>query len=408
MDDTVNTSTDAACYDSCSYARGRSLLTDANLLYEGFRRSRKGSAWKAQVQQFEMNFLSEIADLQQELRDGSYTLSKPTVFTIQERGKTRVITGENIRDRTVKHVLCDNILLPAIRPKLIHDNGASLKGKGVDFTRKRLITHLCRYYREHGNSGYVLLMDYSKFYDNIRHDLLRQILLSDVEDGTAEKLIRQILFRERVDVSWLSDEEYLRCLDTLFDSLQYQAIPSRLKTGQKYMDKHMDIGDQLAQIAGISYPMAIDNYVKIVRGIRYYARYMDDSYVIHPDKGYLRELQADLTERAAAMGITINQRKTMICRVSDRWRFLQIQYSLTDSGRIVQKINPRGLTRMRRKLKKLAPVMTPEAFALYFDSWYLSLKKYMSHRQAHNLMELCHKLKEENRCIQSSLETDPS
>ena len=70
----------------------------------------------------------------------------------------------------VKHSLNDNYLLPHIRPYLIYDNGASLKNKGMSFTRNRLIAHLEKFYKETGsNEGYIMTMDFSGYYDNLDH-----------------------------------------------------------------------------------------------------------------------------------------------------------------------------------------------------------------------------------------------
>ena len=80
-------------------------------------------------------------------------------------------------DKTVNHLLCDEVLSPAISPFLIHDNGASQKNKGVAFSRKRLETHLHRYYREHkSNDGYILLMDFSGYYASIPHKKCLQVI----------------------------------------------------------------------------------------------------------------------------------------------------------------------------------------------------------------------------------------
>lgn len=154
------------------------------------------------------------------------------------------------------------------------------------------------------------------------------------------------------------------------------------------MDKHLSIGDQIAQVAGISYPIRFDNYIKIVKGVKFYARYMDDSYIIHRDKDYLHGLLAELIEVASKIGITINTRKTRICKLSSMWRFLQIQYSLTDTGRIVKKINPKRLTAMRRKLKKLSFVINQDEFDNLYGSWFNGYFKIMSKQQRKNMNEL--------------------
>lgn len=407
-----NAHRDAVGYDCYGYTHGRlspieeqrdlfpaSPLEDANAYYRGFRRAQKGSAWKEAVQHYEMDFLSNIAAQRREIMERRYIRKPCTVFTMSERGKTRVITGEHIADRVLKHVLCDDILLPAILPKLIHDNGASIQGKGVDFTRRRLVQHLSAYYRKYGNEGYILLMDFSKFYDNIRHKELRRILLEHVHDPHAEYLIDCILQNERVDVSYMTPEQYAVCMDTVFNSIEYQEIPTQLKTGRLWMDKHLDIGDQLAQVAGIAYPSGLDNYIKIVRGVKFYARYMDDSYILHPDKAYLQRLQKDVTQRAAEIGITVNQSKTRIVPISGKWRFLQTQYSLTSTGRIIRKASPTAVARCRRKMKKLQPILTPQQFEEWFKCWINGNGQYLSKQQRKNLYKLFHTL-EEKQCTQ--------
>ena len=80
----------------------------------------------------------------------NYKFKPQSKFIMNERGKTRVIKGEQIHDRIVKHALCDEIVNPAIKKYLIYDNGASIKGKGIKFTRDRLLKHLRKFYSMYG------------------------------------------------------------------------------------------------------------------------------------------------------------------------------------------------------------------------------------------------------------------
>ena len=142
-----------------------------NALYEAFKASMKGSAWKEEPQKFEIDFLSEITRLHQELESRTYKTSPGTEFTLNERGKIRYIHGSRMRDRVVRHSLCDNELSPALKPYLIHNNGASQKGKGISFSREMFERDLHNYWLEHRtNEGYVGFIDLSKFYDNIQHE----------------------------------------------------------------------------------------------------------------------------------------------------------------------------------------------------------------------------------------------
>ena len=398
----VNTKHDTHSYESTSNGeRGyQREIFDGNLLYESFLRAKQGSEWKPQVQRFEMNYLIELSNLQKELESGDYVFQSSTEFTLHERGKQRRITGEQIKDRVSKHALCDEILTPAVRKFLIYDNGASVKGRGIDFTRKRLLLHLRKYYQtHHTNDGYILLIDFSKYYDNIRHDRLMEQFEKYIKDERALDFLRKVIDRSKVDVSYMNDEEYPGCMDSVFNSLEYQDVDKSLLTGEKYMYKHLNIGDQVAQIAGIIYPIPIDNYVKIVKGVKFYGRYMDDSYAIHESKEFLEELLQGIIAIAKDLGITVNTRKTRICKLSSLWRFFQVQYSLTDTGRVIQKINPKRLTTMRRKMKKLVHILPEKEFDDWFNSWFQNHYRIMSKQQRSNMNTLHNELKEVYRNV---------
>ena len=367
-------------------------MIDLNKLITAYEKSIRDSKWKPSVQSFNLNYLVEVNKIKKEIEEGTYKTSDVSKFIIHERGKTRVISGNSVIDRTVRHYLCDEILMPNIRPKLIYDNGSSVKGKGVDFTRKRLRTHLHRFYRKHGNKGYILIGDFTKFYDNIRHDIAFE-MLSCFTDDTWEKVLREIFDSFKVDVSFLSDEDYSKCMNKIFNSIKYEAIDNKYKTGQKFMNKSVKIGDQTSQILGIYYPYLIDNYVKIVRGMKYYARYTDDFYIISDSKEELRDILENIKVICNELGIFLNENKTVITRLDRKFHFLQNTYQLTESGHIIEKINKKRLVAMKRKLRKLKIKLdegkvTYEMIEQTYRSWVGGYKKYLSKKQLENLDEL--------------------
>ena len=91
----------------------------------------------------------------------------------------------------------------------------------------------------------------------------------------------------------------------------------------------------------------------------------------------------------------MNLRKTRIVKLSSMWRFLQVQYSLTETGRVIQKINPERLTTMRRKMKKVVYFIPEKEFDDWFNSWMVSHYKIMSKQQRENMNSLYRKLKRE-------------
>ena len=382
-------------------------LSDANLLLDAFNSAAKTSKWKANTQRAEHNRLSIIAKLHNELETGTYQSGELTKFITSERGKTRLISGNTIEDRTVRHALCDNILLPAVKQRVIYDNSASQVGKGVHFARERLKMHLHKFYRHFGSDGYILVIDFSKYYDNILHEKAYDQLSEFVEDKEQEYVLKNIFDNYKVDVSYMSDDEYAEALDGIFSSLEFLDIPDDSKTGEKYLPKSIPIGDQTSQVIGIYYPHELDNYCKIVLGLKYYGRYMDDLYVIHQDKNYLHQVHSEIEKQSALLGLHTNQKKSQIFRIDRPFHFLQNTYYLTESGRVVEKINKKRLAVMRAKLRKLSVMVANgerdrENIENMFRSWIGAHKSIMSHKQIENMYSLFHELFDQERIKKGS------
>lgn len=333
-------------------------MCDANKCIEAFMKCKKGTIWKESVQRYEINLLRNVKALTDSVRDGTWAPKPFNEFTISERGKTRDIKAVRIEDRVALRNYCDNILYPCVQKSLAYDNGAALKGKGISFTRRRLETHLHKYYRKQGtNKGYILLMDFSKFFDNIRHDKLMEEFSERLQDPDAIAFMGKLMKQFEIDVSYLTDEEYKYCMGALFNSLEHSAVDKSLLTGEKMMEKSVGIGSPVSQIAGLLYPTRIDNYCKIVMGAKYYGRYMDDIYVIHHDRAFLESVLQGVGKICAEYGIFLNEKKTHIARLDRTFTFLKVRYDLTGTGRVVKRPNKGAITRERRKLKKFREML---------------------------------------------------
>jgi retron-type reverse transcriptase len=166
-------------------------IVNTDNLYASFNRSKLGVSWKESVQKYEANAMRNIAATRRKLIAGESVQSGFKEFTLNERGKIRHIKSVHISERIVQKCLCDYCLNPILTRPLIYDNVASIKGKGVHFALRRLIAHLSKFYKQNGNSnkGYALLVDFSRFFDNIDHAVLFDMLEQHITDRRVTALV---------------------------------------------------------------------------------------------------------------------------------------------------------------------------------------------------------------------------
>ena len=330
-------------------------MENSNNLLHACKRLKHSSGWKYSTQRILCNRLRTVNRLKHKIHDGSYRQEPGTTFRMHEYGHKRIVKALSNTDLIVQHTLCDQILVPEIAPLLIYDNGASIKGKGISFSRLRLDKHLHSYYRKHGNKGYILLVDYRKFFDNIHHDKLLGMYSKALKDPWIIGFIKNILKSYRIDISFTKDPDYINKIFNLYD---YQQITKEALIGGRYMDKSLGIGSPISQISGIFFPLVIDNYIKTVLGCKYYGAFMDDRYLIHESKQYLTAVRKIIQKISAGLGQNLNMKKTQIVKLSHGFTFLKVKYFLTNTGAVIHRMSHDTLTRERRKLKKLAIKVT--------------------------------------------------
>jgi len=128
---------------------------------------------------------------------------------------------------------------------MIYNNGASLPGKGFDFSRKILMKELREHFRKYGNNGKIILLDFKKFFPSVSH---------------------QELFKRHKDI--IFDKQIRIFADNIVKS-----------TGKKY---GLPLGVEPSQAEMIAFPSALDNYIKCQLSLKGAGHYMDDYYIIVP------------------------------------------------------------------------------------------------------------------------------
>ena len=315
-------------------------------LMASVRECKKNVAWKASVQKYVLKAPIMVHRTLHQLQNGTFRSSGFYEFDLNERGKTRHIRSVTMGERVVQKCLCDNALVPIIDRTFIYDNGATQKNKGYHFSMDRLKLHLQKHYRKHGNEGYILLYDFSKFFDNVSHEVIRDIMDKEFTDPRIKALT----------------QHFVDC----------------------FGDKGLGLGSQISQTFALASANRMDHFFKEYAGIHGYGRYMDDGYLIHPSKKYLQQCLRWLRAICRRYHITLNEKKTQIVKLSHGFTWLKCRWFLTKTGRVIKKIPKKSVTTERRKLKKLkakvdAGEMTYQDVYQSFQSW----RAYARHFDAH-------------------------
>ena len=284
-------------------------------LYKSYIKCRRNVGWKASTQRYIVQAPLNVYQTRQKLLKGKFKTSGFFEFDLYERGKKRHIRSVKIEERVVQRCLCDHALVTVIESTFVYDNGASIKNKGYHFAMNRMKRHLQYHYRKYGNDGYILLFDFHHFFDNVSHELVKKIVADHFDDQ--------------------------RIID-----LTYHFI-------EAFGDIGLGLGSQISQTLALASCNKLDHIVKEKLQVKCYGRYMDDGYLIHPDKEYLKECLQIIKEICDELGIILNEKKTQIVKLSHGFTWLKGRFYLTPTGKVVKKIYKRSVTRERRKLKKL-------------------------------------------------------
>lgn len=324
-------------------------------LYTAYRASAKAVGWKASTQRYKASALPNVYRTHRELLAGTFKSRGFFEFDIVERGKPRHIRSVHITERVVQRCLRDFSLVPMLSRSFIYDNGASLKGKGYDFAVKRVTHFLARHYRKHGREGYALVFDFSKYFDTAQHaPVFQQIERSGID----ERLVSL-------------SEYFIKC----------------------FGDYGLGLGSQVSQIAAIALPNRIDHYIKDVLGMKHYERYMDDGLIIHRSKAKLRECLAALRRLCAEHGITLNEKKTQIVKLTRGFTFLKVRFRLSPTGAVIRRPAYKSVRLMKHKLKIFrrwvdTGRMTPEDVKTSLVSWRGHMKRFDAYYVVQSVMRL--------------------
>lgn len=344
-------------------------VINRNALSRAAKDAAKGVKYKASVQRFMLRRLTNVEAINRNLMYRKDIRKGFICFNLMERGKLRKIMSVHFSERVTQKSLNQNALIPVLTRSLIHDNGASQKGKGTGFAMKRLVKHLRRHYRKHGREGYVLLIDFSDYFGSIDHDIAKGIIDKAFDDP---------------GIIWLAH----LFIDAYYEfNVRFKNLP------ESEAHRGLGLGSEINQTLAITVPNRLDHFIKEVLRIEAYERYMDDSCLIHESKEYLEYCLEEIKKVCAKLKIKINEKKTRIVKLSHGFTFLKTKIYLTDTGKILRMPCHKAIVQERRKLKKQKKlvdknVMTFADVQCSYSSWKGSMKRRNARKTVHSMDKL--------------------
>lgn len=341
-------------YDDFARCASVSALLEANWA------AQKGVLWKGSVARYSVKSFRNARKSHKLLMSGADTRQGYYNFNIVERGKLRNVHSLHYAERVIRRSVCTNAMVPILSNGLIYDNGASLENKGISFAINRCATMLHRYFRKYkDNEGYVLVVDFKKYFDNIQHQPMFIMFDHHFYDPSLNRICKNFVSG----------------------------------TG----NSGLYIGPEDSQISAIAYPSCIDHLIQDVWHTDGFERYMDDSVIIMRDKAALFHLRDLLFREYDKLGIIINRKKTQIIKLSRGFTFLKTQFYLQTSGRVLQKPCRAATIRQRRKLKSFRKfvsqkLMTVEDACASYMSWRGFIQHKDAHRTIYNMDKLFYRL----------------
>ena len=362
------------CYDDFNQ-----IITEQHY-YEALKKCRKSVSWKDSVQIYTQHAVLEIHSIAKKVRRGELpNLKRTQRIEIRERGKKRIIVPVRIDDRITQRVVCDFSLVPLLSNHIIYDNGASMEGKGVEFTRGRIERHLRKAIKKYGDNFYVLVYDFKSFFDSIPHQTCEDVLNELYNDKTVVWLIMSIIRSyERALIRTEPDVNLRKRHLDLLDNNQLSGIC---------------LGSQISQSIALIVPNELDHFIKDRCGAKQYIRYMDDGKINSESKEYLESVYAGMESIVDKLGLSFNKKKTRIIPVSKGFTFMKVKYRVSKDGKLIKSLSRAGITRMRRKLKKYRTLvslgkMTQEDVYFSMQSWLAHAKIAPSYKSAKKMMIL--------------------
>lgn len=291
------------------------LLLDVFDAYFQARRNKRST--RSQLA-FEMDLECNLAELYQDIAERRYE-PLPGICFIVDKPVKREIFASRFRDRVVHHLLY-NYLMPTFDSTMIFDSYSCRLGKGTAMGIKRLDHHLRSVTDNYKYGAYVMKMDIQGYFMSINKDILFNLVDEVLQKRLAKGRTMYCANGRVIDL----DLTYY-----LLDKVLYRDVVTNVERRGKISDWDnlppsksilknppgvgLPIGDLTSQLFSNIYLGQLDEYMKRTLKCKHYGRYVDDYFVVHKSKEFLKSLVPRVREFLRdQLKLTLHPNKTQL------------------------------------------------------------------------------------------------
>lgn len=318
---------------------------------------RKNTRNKRKIQRFDNFYSCNIVKIKEILMKKDYKPGKYNIFLIKEP-KLRIIMSQDIEDKIINHLVAKYFLIDVFDKKLSDRNCATRKGKGTHYALK-MFKQDYNYFSNKYKQFYILKLDISKYFYNLNHDIIKELIRKKIKDKEVLKITDAIIDSTNEDyinkeIAKLKENEKVKIsASNLKDKDARIAEVDGLPLYKK--GSGVCIGNMVSQIVATFYLDEMDKFIQEKLKFKAYGRYMDDFYCMHQSKLYLKECLIQIEKLLNRYKLKLNN-KTKIYSCNENIQFLGFVFSYKNSDirmKLTNKTKKKFKKKMQTNNKKL-------------------------------------------------------
>lgn len=336
-----------------------------NVLYENmisynnilsvYKKIKNSTKNKKEVYNYELNLNQNLLDTLFSLSKSTYVFSKYNIFLVREP-KYRLIMSESFPDKVVNHLFSKYVLSYALQSTLINSNVATRKDKGSKEAYRLFIKYTNKLIYEN-KKIYVLKLDISKYFYNINHNILMNMVSEKIKDERVLNMLKVILDttdNDYINKTILSvvNKEIYKVNKLNIGSSEKEKLINELKSIPLYRKGYgLPIGNMSSQILAVFFLNKVDHFIKEKLNCKYYVRYMDDLVILGNDKEELKNIFESVSKYIESFDLNVNK-KSGIYSLSNSVNFLGYNFKVFNNKLIIR-YRSDTIKRVNKRLKNL-------------------------------------------------------